>query len=137
MTLGRRALFLAIVAVVLTGCTPAERRPVCQALDALRGAVTKMNAASQAVRASDQSEVARLVDEVDQLLRVARGNLSGVSSEAGSAAAARAMLEAANYLEYMTGQYRTSVRIDFSITQFAARELNRASAGAGGPPLNC
>jgi len=134
---GRRALCLGILAVVLTGCAPAERRPVCQALDALRGAVTAMNTASQAVVASDQAEVARLVEEVERLLRVARGKLAGVGSDTGSGGAARALLEAANYLEYMTGQYRTSGRIDFSITQFAARELNRASAGAGGPPLNC
>ena len=47
------------------------------------------------------------------------------------------MLEAANYLEYMTGQFRSSGNIDFSLTQFASRELTRAASGAGGAPLNC
>ncbi len=47
------------------------------------------------------------------------------------------MLEAANYLEFIVDDYRSSGVVDFTITQFASRELTRALGGAGGAPLNC
>jgi hypothetical protein len=33
--------------------------------------------------------------------------------------------------------FRATGTVDFSLTQFASRELNRAASGAGGAPLNC
>ena len=52
-------------------------------------------------------------------------------------AAARAMIEAATYLGFIVGDFRASGTVDFALTQFASRELNRAASGAGGTPLNC
>ncbi len=77
------------------------------------------------------------MDEVDRLLGVARGDLAGADADPNTAAAARAMLEAANYLEFMVGDFRATGKVDFAMTQFASRELNRAGSGAGGAPLNC
>jgi len=77
------------------------------------------------------------MDEVERLLRLARSNLSAAESDPSTGAAARGMLEAANYLDFMVGDYRASGRVDFAMTQFASRELDRAASGAGGAPLNC
>ncbi|MDO8485011.1 MAG: hypothetical protein Q7S35_08695 [Candidatus Limnocylindrales bacterium] len=74
---------------------------------------------------------------MERLVRAARASLSGVDSNSSSGAAARAMLEAANYLEFMVGDFRATGKVDFALTQFASRELNRAASGAGGAPLNC
>lgn len=128
------------VATILLGvlaCGAGERSSICQAYDTLRTAVGVMDAARSALTAGDQEALARRMDEVDRLVRRARGGLSGADPDAGTEAAARAMREAANYLEYMTGQYRSTGTVDFSLTQFASRELSRAASGAGGAPLNC
>ena len=77
------------------------------------------------------------MDEVDRLLDVGRTRLADVKADSSTGSAARAMLEAANYLEFMVGDYRSSGAVDFSMTQFASRELTRAVSGAGGTPLNC
>ena len=77
------------------------------------------------------------MDEVERLLRAAKASLSGVESSSSTGAAARAMLEAANYLEFMVVDFRASGVVDFGLTQFASRELNRAASGAGSAPLNC
>lgn len=77
------------------------------------------------------------MDEVDRLIRVGRARLAGVEPRSSTGSAVRGMLEAANYLEFMVGDYRSAGAVDFSITQFASRELTRAVSGAGGAPLNC
>jgi hypothetical protein len=95
-------------------------------------------ASAKAADASGDGEaVERAMDDVDRFVRLARGRLAGADADPSSGAAARAMLEAANYLEFMVGDFRATGSVDFSLTQFASRELNRAASGAGGAPLNC
>ena len=87
--------------------------------------------------AGDLAAVERQMDEVDRLVGVGRARLADVEAGSSTGSAARAMHEAANYLEFMVGDYRSSGEVDFSITQFASREITRAVSGAGGAPLNC
>jgi hypothetical protein len=96
-----------------------------------------MDGARRATTSNDAATVAREMDRVDRNLTAARRTLQSIGADAGGESATRAMLEAANYLEFMTGQYRSTGSVDFSLTQFASRELTRAAAGAGGAPLNC
>jgi hypothetical protein len=77
------------------------------------------------------------MDDVERSVRLARGRLAGADADPNTGRAARAMLEAANYLDFMVGDFRATGKVDFSLTQFASRELNRAASGAGGMPLNC
>ena len=133
----RRAAGLGLVALIvgLAACGGGERTPVCAAQAALRGAVRAVESARAADGSGDGAAVGRQMDEVDRLLRVARADLAG--ADPSTAAAARGMLEAANYLEFMVGDFRATGKVDFAMTQFASRELNRAVSGAGGAPLNC
>lgn len=133
----RRPLGLVVLVLGLLACGGGAGRPICQAHDALREAVRVIDSARGAVATGDTAAVERQMDEVDRLIRSARGSLAGADADPSTASAARAMLEAANYLEYMTGQFRLTGSVDFSITQFAARELSRGASGAGGAPLNC
>lgn len=137
MAFGLACFGLAAVMVGLVGCGTGDRSSICRSHDTLRAAVRTMDSARSAVAANDDAAVGRLMDEVDRLLRAARRAVSSGNPDAATASAARAMLEAANYLGYMTGQFRSTGSIDFSLTQFASRELNRAASGAGGAPLNC
>lgn len=131
------ALALALLALAACGGGPTERRPVCSAQDTLRGALRAVAAAQAAERAGDRAGVERQLTEVERLLRVARADLAGAASDPDVGAAERGLLEAANYLDFMVGDYRASGRVDFAMTQFASRELNRAVSGGGGAPLNC
>jgi len=133
----RAAVGLATILLGIAACGAGGRTSICEAYDSLRTAVGAMDAARGAATAGDGETLERRIDEVDRLVRAARGSLSGADPEASTASAARVMLEAANYLGYMTGQYRSTGSVDFSLTQFASRELSRAAAGAGGAPLNC
>lgn len=135
----RRAAGIGLVALIvgLAACGGGERTPVCAAQAALRGAVRAVESARAADGSGDGAAVGRQMDEVDRLLRVARAALAGADADPNTAAAARAMLEAANYLEFMVGDFRATGKVDFAMTQFASRELNRAVSGAGGAPLNC
>jgi hypothetical protein len=139
MRRSRRAAGLALVVLIagLAACGGGERTPVCAAQDALRSALRAVESAQAADGSGDGTAVGRQMDEVDRLLRVARSNLSGADANPKTAAAARAMLEAANYLEFMVGDFRATGTVDFAMTQFASRELNRAASGAGGAPLGC
>ncbi len=130
-------LGLALVLVGIGAYGAGQRSPECSAFDALRDAVRAVDAARNATAASGPAAVERQMDEVDRLIRVGRARLAGVEASSNTGAAARAMLEAANYLEFMVGDYRSSGTVDFALTQFASRELNRAVSGAGGAPLNC
>lgn len=96
-----------------------------------------LDSARSAQSLGDRAAVDRDLGEVDRLVRVARSNLASVDPGSTSGPAARGMLEAANYLEFIVGEYRQSGVVEFSLAQFAARELNDASSGAGGVPLNC
>lgn len=75
--------------------------------------------------------------EVARLVGVGRIRLAGAEAGSSTGSAARVMLEAANYLDFMVGDFRATRKVDFSLTQFASRELTRAVSGAGGAPLNC
>jgi len=114
-----------------------QRSPECSAYDAFRDAVGAVDIARSATAAGDPTVVERQMDEVDRLIRIGKARLAGVEPGSNTGSAARAMLEAANYLAFMVGDYRSSGKVDFSITQFASRELTRAVSGAGGAPLNC
>jgi hypothetical protein len=102
-------------------------------VDALRGVAV----AKSATASGDDETVELAMNDVARSIRSARARLAGMDGDPGAGAAARAMLEAANYLDFMVGDYRATGKVDFSLTQFASRELNRATSGAGGAPLNC
>ena len=121
-----------VALLIVAGCAGTARSSLCGAYDTLRDAVGAMNDA-----AGDDGDLGRRIDEVDALIRSARRQLSGEGANPSTAPAARAMVEASNYLEFMVGQYREDGAVDFSLTQFASRELTRALSGAGGRPLNC
>lgn len=110
---------------------------MCAALGSLRGAVGAVDLARRADASGDLAEVQRQMDEVARLVGLARSNLGGTAADPKTAAAATALLEGASYLEFMVADYRSSGRVDFAMTQFASRALNRAASGAGGTPLNC
>ena len=105
--------------------------------DSLMGALRAVAAAESADASDDSEALGRAMDDVERSIRHARSRLAGADADPNTGAAARAMLEAANYLEFMVGDYRSSGTVDFTLTQFASRELNRAVSGAGGAPLNC
>lgn len=128
---------VALALVGLTGCGGGTRTPICSAQDSLRAALRAVDAVRSADVSGDGAEVTRQMDEVARLLGVARGNLAGPAMDPNQADAARAMLEAANYLQFMVDDSRVSGAVEFPLAQFAARELNRAGSGAGGAPLNC
>lgn len=140
--LGRRpgrtktALGLALL-VVLSACGGGARSTACSGYDALVDALRAVAAAKSANASGDGEAVSRAMDDVEQSIVLARRRLAGADVDPNTGAAARAMLEAANYLEFMVGDFRASGKVDFSLTQFASRELNRAASGAGGAPLNC
>lgn len=96
-----------------------------------------VDAARAAERSGDMAAVDQELAEIARLLSVARGNLAGPAVDPQTASAARAMLEAANYLQFIVDDARSSGAVDYPIAQFAARELSRAGSGAGGAPTNC
>lgn len=126
-----------LLSVVVAACGGGARNPACAADDALREALRAVESARSADGSGDRTAVGRHMDEVDRLIRVARGYLAATGASSSTSAAERAMLEAANYLEFMVGDFRAKGTADFTLTQFASRELNRAVSGAGGAPLNC
>ena len=114
-----------------------ERRPICAAQDTLRSALRAVDAAQAADRSGDEVGVERQMNELERLLRVARADLAGAVSDPNVGSAARGLLEAASYLDFLVGDYRQTGIVDYAMTQFALRELNRAVSGGGGVPLNC
>lgn len=121
----------------MSACGGGERSAACSGYDSLVNALRAVAAAESAVARADDAALDRAMADVERYIRQARGRLSSAEADPNTATAARAMLEAANYLEFMAGDYRTTGKVDFSLTQFASRELNRAASGAGGAPLNC
>jgi hypothetical protein len=128
---------LALLVVGLVACGGGARSPSCMGYDSLMGALRAVAAAESADASDDSEALGRAMDDVERSIRHARSRLAGADADPNTGAAARAMLEAANYLEFMVGDFRATGRADFSLTQFASRELNRAASGAGGAPLNC
>jgi len=133
----KAALGLALLLVGLAACGGGARSLSCTGYDALVDALRAVASAEAADASGDTEAVERAMDDVSRFVRLARGRLAGADADSNSGAAARALLEAANYLEFMVGDFRATGSVDFSLTQFASRELNRAASGAGGAPLNC
>ena len=130
-------LGLALLLVGVANCGGGTRSPSCSGYDALVDALRAVASAKSADASGNDEAVVGAMDDVERYVRLARGRLAGAEADPNAEATARAMLEAANYLEFMVGDFRETGRVDFSLTQFASRELNRASSGAGGAPLNC
>lgn len=126
-----------MVTAALAACGSGARSPACNGYDALIDALRAVELAKSADASDDSAEVGRQMEQVDRFVGVARRRLAGAEADPNTGSAARAMLEAANYLSFMVGDFRATGAVDYSMTQFASRELNRASAGAGGAPLNC
>lgn len=133
----RAGALLGIFVVGVTSCSGGARSPSCAGYDALVDALRAVALAESAVGSGDDKALEEAMDDVERYVRLARGRLSGADADPTRGASARALLEAANYLDFMVGDFRARGRADFSLTQFASRELNRAAAGAGGAPLNC
>lgn len=130
-TPGVRAL-LAVLLGATVACGGGSSDPRCIARQALRDAVRAVGAAEAADSAGDAAAVRQRIGEVERLVATARRNLSSSSTSS----AERGMLEAAEYLDFIVGDYRSSGIVDGTLAQFASRELNRA-AGSGEAPLNC
>ena len=135
--MGVAGIGLVLLLVGVAACGGGARSPACAGYDTLVDALRGVAAATSATASGDDEAVEQAMDDVASSVRSARARLAGMDADAKVGAAARAMLEAANYLDFMVGDYRATGTVDFSLTQFASRELNRASSGAGGAPLNC
>ena len=114
------------------GCGSARDEPRCTARQALRDAVRAVATADRAEAAGDAPAVADAVGEAEQLIATARRNLSRSSTRSVD----RRMLEAAEYLAFIVGQYRVNGGVDGTLARFATRELNRAP-DPGEAPLSC
>jgi hypothetical protein len=128
---------IVLLLVGLAGCGGGARSPACIGYDTLVGALRSVEAAKSAATSGDDEAVEQAMDDAQRSIRSARAQLAGMDADATAGAAVRAMLEATSYLDFMVGEYRATGTVDFSMTQFASRELNRATSGAGGAPLNC
>lgn len=131
MTTGSRALAAVFIAV-LVGCGSGDRDPRCIAKQALRDAVRAVGQAELAEGARDEAGVRQHIGDVERLVGVARRNLSSSSPSSVD----RSMLEAAEYLDFIVGDFRASGAVDGALAQFASRELNRGLF-PGEAPLNC
>jgi hypothetical protein len=126
-----------LVIAGLAACGEGARSPSCTGYDALVDALRAVASAKAADTSGDREAVDQAMDDVERFVRLAKGRLAGADTDPNSGTATRTMIEAANYLEFMVADFRATGRVDFSLTQFASRELNRAVSGAGGAPLNC
>lgn len=114
------------------GCGGGSDDPRCIAKQALRDAVRAVSQAESAERAGDEEGVRQQIGEAEQLIGIARRNLSSATTNSVE----RGMLEAAEYLDFIVGGYRESGGVDGTLAQFASRELNRAPAPGEAAP-NC
>ena len=130
--LGLGRLPLLAFAVVTIGCGARDSEPLCVARQALRDAVSVVGHADAAESAGDMERVRELMDEVDRLVGTARRNLSSSTTNSVE----RGMIEAAEYLDFIVGDYRASGAVDGAIAQFASRELDRPPAPGESAP-NC
>lgn len=127
----------ATLVVSVVACGQRQRDPICAAQEQLRAAVREVGAARTAEAAGDVDAVADHIAQVERLVADARGSLGAASADTETAGMARAMLEAANYLQFIVDDARAAGEVDWALAQFASREINRAAIGAGGPPPNC
>jgi len=74
--------------------------------------------------------VRQRIDEAERLIGIARRNLSPSTTNSVE----RGMLEAAEYLDFIVNDYRSTGAVDGTLSQFASRELNRAPAPGEAPP---
>lgn len=121
---------VALAAIVACGGGTSD--PRCVAKQALRDAVQAVARAETAETAGEVEEVRRQIGEVERLVGVARRNVLRSSTSSID----RGMLEAAEYLEFIVGDFRASGVVDAALAQFASRELNRAPT-PGEAPLGC
>lgn len=126
------AFLVGLTLLAAVGCAGGDDDPRCLARQALRDAVRAVEQAEIAENAGDDGAVGAQIDEAERLIRSARGHLS----PAATTSIERGMLEAAEYLDFVVGSYRSSGAVDGSLATFASRELNRAPA-PGERPLGC
>lgn len=105
---------------------------MCVARDALRAAVRAIGQADAAEGAGDAGRVKALVEEAERLVATARRNLSTSTTNSVE----RGLLEAAEYLDFIVGDYRASGAVDGTLADFAARDLDRAPTPGESMP-NC
>ena len=125
-----RGFWLAVLLAGLVACGGPASDVRCAALASLRSAVRAVELAEAAERAGDGATVRRRVDELTRLIGRARTSLAG-----GTDGHTRRLLEAANYLEFIAGEFGRTGFVDGTLAQFASRELNRSVPGQ--PPLPC
>ena len=121
-----------VVLATTIGCGGGNSDPRCVAKQALRDAVQAVAGADAAEAAGDVELVRQQIGEVERLVGVARRHLSTSSTSSID----RGMLEAAEYLDFIVGDFRALGAVDGALAQFASRELNRAPA-PGEAPLGC
>ena len=121
---------LTVILVTTVGCGGGD--PRCVARQALRDSVRAVDQAESAERSGNAEKITQQIAEAERLIAIARRNLSSSSTTSVE----RGMLEAAEYLDFVVGDFRSSGAVDATLTQFATRELNRAPA-PGEEFLNC
>ena len=119
-----RAAWL-VIAIASASCGPSADDPICGARQALQDAVASVDRADAAERAGDAASTRAAIDEAARLIGLARTRLRAAP---GETAMERRLLEAAEYLDFVVGEFRTTGMVDGSISQFASREINRAPA---------
>ena len=133
MRAGIRPLpLLTVILVTTVGCGGGGGDPRCVARQALRDAVRAVDQAESAERSGDSEKMTQQIADAERLIAIARRNLASSSTTSVE----RGMLEAAEYLDFVVGDFRSSGAVDGTLTQFATRELNRAPA-PGEEFLNC
>ena len=125
-----RGLLVAAVVLVTVGCGGGSDDPRCVARDALREAIRAVDQAESAELAGDEERVRQQIAQVERLVGIARRNLSSGTTNSVE----RGMLEAAEYLDFIAGEYTESGAVDATLAQFAMRELNRAPAPGEAAP---
>jgi hypothetical protein len=130
------SIALVLAAVALVGCTAREPDPRCAARDDLRRAVRSVNLAASAHAVDDAGAVQGHLADAGRFLRSARAMLASLDPAVRAGATGRRLDEAANYLGFIVADATGAP--DFSLAQFAARELNRAAPGlSADAPFTC
>ena len=119
-------LVLAAIVLATAACGSRPEDPRCLARDVLRDAVSAVRRAETAESAGDAATAAREMDEVARLVAAGRARLR--NSSVAETPMGRRILEAAEYLDFIVRDFRSSGLVDGPIAQFASRELNRAPA---------
>lgn len=131
----RTAAACVVVALLLSGCQQASDDPRCLARGELLRAAALIERAEAAERAGDGAAVRQAIEGAADLLSTARTRLRAADTE-GTDGAVRRMIEAANYLGFVTAAFSETGAVDGTLVQFAVRELDRQAAGDA-VPMNC